>query len=405
MTHSTAHRVLHPLFWALLVLGFAGCGAPAAETPEAFVQRFADRMAEATGVHYTIDYGIKFFSDSDTTRIFGECYMVRDTTDSIFGGHLWIEADSLVRYYDTRHAYLINHRDSTITRFFPHDGHDWVITGNTAGDLIETYFFNPQGVEKLINDSGAVSSVGDTTIAGVKLRKLAIAFPDSDDGYITHQRKVWVTNEAGELVEIRYDVKFQHEWQANRWRIRAASFGAVTPNDLQARFTALTELYPVTDYVDRPADELLPLANGALAPDFRGLHLMTGDSVSLADLRKRVTVLDFWYKDCFPCIKAIPALNAFRAKYSKKDVAIVGINPIDTDSLGRAQLPAFFESNPVSYDAVLTNRKQAADYKVQGYPTFFLLDRDGRIVHSQVGYSDQAKAKLDSLIQVLLSDG
>ncbi len=405
MQYSTVHKVLAGLVSAVWAFGFAGCGAPAADTPEAFAQRFADRMTAAGSVHYTIDYGIKFFSDTDTTRIFGECFMVRDTTDSLFGGQLWIEADSLVRYYDTRHAYFINHRDSSIMRFFPHDGQDWVITGNTDGDLIETYFFNPQGVAKLLNDSGAVSHVADTVISGATFKKLAIAFPDSNDGYITHQRKVWVTNEAAELVEIRYDVKFQHEWQANRWRIRGTRFDGTTADDLAERFAELVDRYTVSDYTETPAEALLPLADGALAPDFTGLHLMTGDSVGLADLRKRVTVLDFWYKDCFPCIKAIPALNALRTKYDRDEVAIVGINPIDTDSLGRAQLPAFFESNPVTYDVILTHRKQASEYKVQGYPTFFLLDGDGRIVHSRVGYSEEGKLKLDSLIQVLLSDG
>jgi thiol-disulfide isomerase/thioredoxin len=178
-----------------------------------------------------------------------------------------------------------------------------------------------------------------------------------------------------------------------------------TADGLAERFAELVDRYTVSDYTETPAEALLPLADGALAPDFTGRHLMTGDSVGLADLGQRVTVLDFWYKDCFPCIKAIPALNALRTKYDRDEVAIVGINPIDTDSLGRAQLPAFFKSNPVTYDVILTHRKQASEYKVQGYPTFFLLDRDGRIVHSRVGYSEEGKLKLDSLIQVLLSDG
>jgi peroxiredoxin len=67
------------------------------------------------------------------------------------------------------------------------------------------------------------------------------------------------------------------------------------------------------------------LAIGRTAPAILGEDV-DGKPFRLGDYRGKVVVLDFWYRGCGWCIKAMPQLNALAGQFEGRPVALLGMN-------------------------------------------------------------------------------
>ena len=78
------------------------------------------------------------------------------------------------------------------------------------------------------------------------------------------------------------------------------------------------------------------------------------------------------------------------------------MNPFDHKEENRKKLPAFIEINEMNYPTVFVDKKVTTAFNVYGYPTFYLIDQEGEIIFSEMGYSEENAAKIDSLLELVL---
>lgn len=142
----------------------------------------------------------------------------------------------------------------------------------------------------------------------------------------------------------------------------------------------------------------ISLAQAASAPDFS--VATDRGPVRLADLRGKIVYLDFWASWCSPCRSSFPWMNEMQARYADKGLAIVAVNLDKDPALAQAflaQTPAKFT---VAYDTAGTVAKL---FGVKGMPSSFMIDRDGEVRASHIGFRDKDKAELESQIQRLVT--
>jgi thiol-disulfide isomerase/thioredoxin len=125
---------------------------------------------------------------------------------------------------------------------------------------------------------------------------------------------------------------------------------------------------------------------------------LDGKNHSLKDYRGKVVILDFWYRGCPWCIRAMPQLNELAQQYQGKPVAVIGMN-IDKDT---ADARFVVEKLRLSYTNVLA-RGEDKSYRVQGFPTLYVIDAKGVIRDIHVGYSPGLGAKLAVTVERLLA--
>jgi peroxiredoxin len=127
----------------------------------------------------------------------------------------------------------------------------------------------------------------------------------------------------------------------------------------------------------------------------------TGKTVSLAALKGKVILLDFWATWCAPCKVEIPWFAEFQTKYGPRGLAVVGVSVDDT----LAKLKPFEKQYKMNYPVLLgEGRDDLMGPKGFGtlgvFPTTFVIGRDGRICKAHVGLS--AKEKFELEIKALL---
>ncbi len=120
---------------------------------------------------------------------------------------------------------------------------------------------------------------------------------------------------------------------------------------------------------------------GRSAPEFR-LETMSGDSLSMDDLRGRVVVLNFWASWCVPCRVEHPALLKAHNTYDPEEAVVVGV--VYQDSKRNAE--RFLDRFGGGWKSVLDpGTRMAIDFGVYGVPETFFIGRDGSIARKHIG--------------------
>jgi thiol-disulfide isomerase/thioredoxin len=119
---------------------------------------------------------------------------------------------------------------------------------------------------------------------------------------------------------------------------------------------------------------------GEMAPEWT-LEDLAGRPVSLAELRGRPVVIDFWATWCAPCEFQIPVLNQLEERYGER-VEVIGIA---VDVGGREVVAPFAAERGIGYRVVLGDEGLAQRYGALGFPTLYVIRADGVIDSSHIG--------------------
>ncbi|MBI2526857.1 MAG: redoxin domain-containing protein [Candidatus Rokubacteria bacterium] len=113
------------------------------------------------------------------------------------------------------------------------------------------------------------------------------------------------------------------------------------------------------------------------------LKTFDGPEISLAGLRGRVVVVNFWASWCYPaCYEEAPVLERGWRAYKDRGVMLVGINIQDKEEPARQFLARFNHTFPNAPDPT---GRVSVDYGVYGVPETFFIDPAGRIRAKHVG--------------------
>ncbi len=138
---------------------------------------------------------------------------------------------------------------------------------------------------------------------------------------------------------------------------------------------------------------------GFRAPGFSGPTLQ-GQSLSLADYRGKVVMINFWATWCIPCRVEMPSMENLHEKYRGKNFEILAISGGE----GKSMVQPFIENLNLSFPVLLDEQFEVhSKYQVSAIPSTFLVDKSGVITHRFFGAldwnSDQSRELIGKLIK------
>ena len=125
------------------------------------------------------------------------------------------------------------------------------------------------------------------------------------------------------------------------------------------------------------------------------LKLNNNKTVKISDFKGKVVLLDFWYLSCYPCLKAIPDLIKLQKEF-KDDLVIIGINDVDDQEF----ITEYFKKKEVNYFSTYkTDKNFSKSLNINAHPTIMLYDKQGKLIHTDTGYSKTGMRTLKRAIK------
>jgi peroxiredoxin len=131
------------------------------------------------------------------------------------------------------------------------------------------------------------------------------------------------------------------------------------------------------------------------------LKTIDGSKHRLADDRGKVVILDFWYRGCYWCTKALPQIEQIADRYQGRPVVVLGMN-IDPEE-GDARF--VIRQMGLKYPQ-LKAEPAASAYRANdlGYPVLYILDQNGRVNDIQDGYRVDLAKRIEDVVDHLLGE-
>jgi cytochrome c biogenesis protein CcmG/thiol:disulfide interchange protein DsbE len=132
---------------------------------------------------------------------------------------------------------------------------------------------------------------------------------------------------------------------------------------------------------DKGAAAQLAKGKRPVAPAFQLSRLDRSGKLSLASLRGKVVVLNFWASWCSPCKTEAPRLEEAWKRYRARGVVVIGVDSQDFSGDARR----FMRRHGLTYPNVHDGPGDVLPkYGVTGFPETFFVGRDGRLVGERV---------------------
>lgn len=131
------------------------------------------------------------------------------------------------------------------------------------------------------------------------------------------------------------------------------------------------------------------------------LATAAGTTLTSADFKGKVVLLDFWASWCIPCRKSFPEVDRLSKELTAKGVVVVAVNVDEQRKNADAFLAAYPHSMTIGYD---THGTLAETFDLQAMPSSIIIDTTGRVRFTHMGYTDKTIGQFRSELLQLLAE-
>ena len=359
-------------------------------TPLQELQKIGLDMKQFDHVEYSYySKAIRSYAD-DTIARNGQMYFESNTNDSAIGFKFYHQSENSTSFYNGDYIVTMLHLDSSVIKKPLCDYQDGHMT------LYAYLELSYGAIQNFLTDSLfclRTDSVIRTDTILNKNKCYSYSFLADNVLVDTHKKikkgrkKINLIVREKDHIPMQYSQKTKNQY--NVASFSNYSFDRKYPEDL---FTI--ENIPSYYKWDKFKAIMKILPTDVKAPDWE-LPLVNGGTISLSNLRGNFVLLDFWFIGYGSCIQSIPALNALQTKYDNLEV--IGVNCFSKNA---EMIKKYCDLQGMNYKNVWNGDIICENYNVRAAPIFYLIDKNGLIIYSQIGHD---KKKLKDNVERLIN--
>lgn len=351
---------------------------------------------------YDISYSMKFLDDNKPTIINSSVFIKKENKDKIFSStFLYNREDddaNYIKYYKSPFIYIIDKKEEKVLRSDASKGDFYksFINGNIDGNVREVYFTDISKLQWKLWTTKNTINYSDS----LNYLKIEISFPDENE-YYEMKEIVYIDKSTKIITSFISQIKYKDQLQLKSWTINNVKFDQFKDEDLNSMVNFYMDTYEIEDYQTPTEEDFKLLENYVVAPVISGVIFPNYKQNTEINYDK-ITILDFWYTSCMPCIKAIPYLNSLNEKY-KGNIEVIGVNPFEYEPENQETIESFLNRTPIDYSIFLI-KDLPQEFNINVYPTVYVIDAKGRVRYSQMGLNEETYKEIDSLLQQLIHE-
>ncbi|WP_299291542.1 TlpA disulfide reductase family protein [uncultured Mucilaginibacter sp.] len=152
-------------------------------------------------------------------------------------------------------------------------------------------------------------------------------------------------------------------------------------------------------FKEKPIEQTTLLVPGTTAPEWT-LYDTDDRKTSLSEFKGKIVLMDFFFVGCVPCIQSLASLDNIQKKYENKSFVLLSLSTRDSKKL----VKEFKESQRITNKMYPNGADVANAYRAYSAPTFYLIDKEGKIVSVIEGHPDGFEKKLSGQIDALIEN-
>ncbi|MBI1306807.1 MAG: redoxin domain-containing protein [Bacteroidetes bacterium] len=399
---------------ALAFLLVYGCSS----RPEKILKISKDKCQSIENGRYHMDHITKYMTQTDTVKREYDCIFSKLENDTIYpakfhysytfngkyGGDILYTSSEFVNYKTTDSAGTImsNEKWSDKIDAYKHNYNFYdVVFRTNASPLPDDSMYHHTGF-----NIKSLKAANLNNHKCFRIQTIQTPKPDTSEAMqiLSITNDYWIDKKS--MIPVRYSSLYlitmekDTMTQLNIKTIRNSQFDIPGLGDSISlnrvpEYVKLEEFKPYVPPTLLPVDTIAPVWK---LPTLRD----STDSLSLMELKGKIVLIDFFYKGCYPCMQAIPGLQKLSEAYKEKGVEVVGIDPFDNNE--NNNLSDFLEKRGASYQILMDGKSASDNYHVSGYPTMYVIDREGIIRQVNVGFGDGTDELLEQYIEEILAE-
>ncbi|MFA6944878.1 MAG: TlpA disulfide reductase family protein [Pedobacter sp.] len=355
------------------------------------ISRIIKAQTSLKTISYTLDRRDTLLTNDVRTMSGNVKLETDDRNTNTMGFKFWAKKDgeSEEKVYDGYVAYTINPQTQTYT-----------LTTSKSGIL---NVLNGGGGHIVFPDLVKLdtSKASDFFVREDKRNYyLTLTYPDYKVENVTNRFKVFTIDKK---VMLPLAMKNHQESYGNiqdlYYKVRDLE---INEPDFKYDFTSLTFLDRYKQQVSVQGSVNLPIMSlkGHEVPSFK-LSTFFGETMSSADFKGKVVLLDLWEIWCSPCIAAMPKIESIYERYKDKGLLVYGIS---SDIRGLSAAKNMVQRKGIKIPMLIGNEQFKKDYYISSIalPMYLLIDKSGKIILLSNGFTDEIE---DEIKKALASGG
>lgn len=265
-----------------------------------------------------------------------------------------------------------------------------------------SYFYNSlpalkNNFDQIINDETVSKFVKDTTISNTTYNLIKLVLPNKSIGLLGYNKfsidltifyDIIIDQKSGlpyQIIEHNSRDKDQYYVKTTFTNINTTP---KTPSELSWYYSTYQKEYktinkersnPLITVGNEIGNWTLPIVN-------------ENKNLSTADFKGKIVMMDFWIKNCGPCMESFPFLKKLQEKYGDKNFKLLTVNAYEE----RKEVDFFYKREKPKYLMLYNGQKLAKQLGVGAYPAIIILGKDGKVIYSELGFD---KEKVDQIIK------